>query len=83
MPRPLYKIDGQFPVRRASAGHAGLWFDKFCDRWRVDEGSWTLGSAGDEGNPKLDWIPRRPGTPRGSRGGPWEPPTSSASALCG
>ena len=56
MSRPLYQTDGHRPARRAPEGHAGLWFDKFCDLWRVDENSWTLKSVSDEDNPKLDWI---------------------------
>lgn len=56
MSSPLYRTDGHLPTQRAPEGHAGLWFDKFCDLWRVDGDSWTLRSAGDEDNPKLDWI---------------------------
>ena len=33
-----------------TTGNAGLWYDKFCDRWKSD---WT-GFAGDSG--KRDWI---------------------------
>ena len=56
MRRPLYKLKDQ-PARRAPDGHAGLWFDKFCDRWRVDGGVWTLlKDARDDDNPKLGWI---------------------------
>ena len=33
---PLYRTEGQ-PARRAPDGHAGLWFDKFCDRWQIDD----------------------------------------------
>lgn len=54
--RPLYKLDGHAPARRVPEGNAGLWFDKFCDSWCVDEDSWALRSDGDEDNPKLDWI---------------------------
>ena len=56
MSRPLYQTDDHRPARRAPEGHAGLWFDKFCDLWRVDGNSWTLKSVSDEDNPKLDWI---------------------------
>lgn len=55
MIRPLYRAASQQSVSRGANGHAGLWFDKFCDRWRVSGGSWTM-SADDGGNPKLDWI---------------------------
>ena len=51
---PLYRADFRGPERREPAGHAGLWFDKFCDRWRVANGAWTMASPGE--NPKLEWI---------------------------
>lgn len=48
---PLYKsVVEQRPTQ--PRGHAGLWFDKFCDQWVVERGKWTLGSR------KLDWIRR-------------------------
>ena len=58
MTRPLHKNAAQHPKARPSGGHAGLWFDKFCDRWRVQGASWTMTSAkgDDEDNPKLGWI---------------------------
>lgn len=56
MSRPLYMNERQLSARRGPEGHAGLWFDKFCDLWRVDGDSWTLKSARDKDNPKLDWI---------------------------
>jgi CRISPR-associated protein Cmr6 len=37
-------------AHRHAGGHAGLWYDKFCDGWNAD---WT-GFAGDSG--KRDWI---------------------------
>ena len=36
-----------------------LWFDKFCDRWRIKEdASWSMtsGKDGEGGGPKLEWI---------------------------
>ena len=57
MARPLYKTEGQLPARRAPEGHTGLWFDKFCDRWRNDGDLWTMKSSkNDDNEPKLDWI---------------------------
>lgn len=64
MSRPLYKTDGYLSARRAQEGHAGLWFDKFCDLWRVDGDSWTLRSA--DTNAKLDWIENVTERPVGS-----------------
>ena len=49
--RPLYQ--GADPgARRPLNGHAGLWYDKFCDRWMPE---WSMASDGG-GSPKLDWI---------------------------
>ena len=56
MPRPLYDAAAREPADRESGGHAGLWFDKFCNRWRVKNGSWTMSSQNKGSNPKLDWI---------------------------
>ena len=58
MTRPLHKGVAQDPKTRSSDGHAGLWFDKFCDQWRVEDASWTLKSkkGDDRNNPKLEWI---------------------------
>lgn len=48
--RPLYAAAAGATLVSATTGHAGLWYDKFCDRWKAD---WT-GFAGDSG--KRDWI---------------------------
>ena len=55
--RPLYRTAIHEPKRRGRDGHAGLWFDKFCDRWRIDK-TWTLSNEENDKkcNPKLDWI---------------------------
>ena len=57
MTRPLYKTAVCQPTKRGQDGHAGLWFDKFCNRWRNDK-CWTLSNEKNdkERNPKLDWI---------------------------
>ncbi len=47
MVRPLYKELAHASLQRGS-GHAGLWYDKFCDRWEDD---WKL-----PGDKKLEWI---------------------------
>ena len=49
--RPLYT--GAASARRATDGHAGLWFDKFCDRWQINGSHWSM--KGDS-NSKLEWI---------------------------
>ncbi len=48
--RPLYAAVASATLVSATTGNAGLWYDKFCDRWKPD---WT-GFAGDSG--KRDWI---------------------------
>jgi len=55
---PLYKDAVRHSAGRPPQGHAGLWFDKFCDRWRVDGESWSMASGqdGEGGGPKLEWI---------------------------
>lgn len=57
--RPLYAGSNNASL---AAGNAGLWYDKYCDRWGVSAGSqvgalpvWSLRASGNA-NPKLDWI---------------------------
>ena len=56
MARPLYQLAGARPSLGLD-GHAGLWYDKFCDKW---SGQWSMSSGGSGGkdsqNPKLRWI---------------------------
>ena len=60
--RPLYAAAAQDPAHREPAGHAGLWFDKFCNTWRREGGAWTMKEdkerrePGADGNPKLKWL---------------------------
>ena len=58
MTRPLHTGAAEHPGSRPTDGHAGLWFDKFCDRWRVQGTAWTMTSekVGDGNSPKLEWI---------------------------
>ena len=56
MTRPLYNAACQKPKGRAANGHAGLWFDKFCDQWHVSDNEWTMSSNAKGDNPKLQWI---------------------------
>lgn len=57
MARPLYQpSDGAIP-NRAADGHAGLWYDKFCDQWNTEPWSMQAGGGADrQANPKLTWI---------------------------
>ncbi len=55
MSRPLYKVAVDEPRVRPPEGHAGLWFDKFCNTWRVNGNAWEM-KGKDENNPKLAWI---------------------------
>jgi CRISPR-associated protein Cmr6 len=64
MVRPLYQPrSGAFP-QRYERGHAGLWYDKFCNRWSVK--SWQL-EANDPDSGKLGWINTLAGQPLGQR----------------
>lgn len=56
MARPLYRSACLQAAKLDPDGHAGLWFDKFCDRWRVTGSSWTMSADGSGGSPKLAWI---------------------------
>lgn len=55
MKRPLYKSAACQPAARGPGGNAGLWFDKFCDQWRVAGTSWSM-AADERINPKQLWI---------------------------
>ena len=54
MIRPLYNAAVYKPKKRNRDGHAGLWFDKFCNKWRKNGDIWNLGDG--KNNSKLDWI---------------------------
>ena len=54
MIRPLYKAASREPESPEPEGNAGLWFDKFCNRWHDAGDSWTMSSR--ENNPKLEWL---------------------------
>ncbi len=56
MIRPLYQAASMQPTTRDLNGNTGLWFDKFCDRWRVKGRSWTLSTDDEGNNPKLEWL---------------------------
>jgi CRISPR-associated protein Cmr6 len=61
--RPLYAAAGS--ARRKDGGHPGLWYDKFCDQWRINGGQWSM-SAEDRGNPKVTWINQITAVPVGA-----------------
>ena len=67
MTRPLYKTAVHEPERRNREGHAGLWFDKFCNKWRKDSGTWTMKKDGGN-NSKFDWIDEVTGSQIGDSG---------------
>ena len=67
MGRPLYI---QEPSSLPRGGNAGLWYDKFCDKWNVKENNhWSLKSDKDKGavNPKQLWIQTLTGFPVGNK----------------
>lgn len=52
---PLYSSAGE--VKLGAYGHRGLWFDKFCGRWRQEGNRWTLKSEqGADDNPKEEGL---------------------------
>ena len=57
MTLPLYKAAIERRPDRGDDGHAGLWFDKFCNRWTVRGSNWTMApETGNDNEPKLEWI---------------------------
>jgi CRISPR-associated protein Cmr6 len=55
-----------------SGGHAGLWYDKFCNSWLVDGRGWSMRVGADRDqrgsrseSPKLEWIQTVTGHPVG------------------
>ena len=57
MTLPLYNSVAKHPPSRDANGHAGLWFDKFCNTWLVKDTAWSMSSQGnDKDGPKLKWI---------------------------
>jgi CRISPR-associated protein Cmr6 len=54
MPRPLYTMTCD--VSALPDGHAGLWYDKFCDAWVVKNRCWSMTAEPRGPNPKLAWI---------------------------
>ena len=55
MTLPLYIPPKDRLPEREPGGHAGLWFDKFCNEWIRRDDSWSMSSQG-EYNPKIAWI---------------------------
>ncbi len=51
MSRPLYETASPEPNGCSADGHAGLWFDKFCNTWKNDDDSWAMPAE-----EKLRWI---------------------------
>ena len=59
MNRPIYE---EFDLAKPHKGHAGLWYEKYCNTWR-DDPFWTLKATSDTA-PKLDWVKTVTGTVR-------------------
>ena len=47
MTLPLYQFDSARQPRREADGHAGLWYDKFCNEWRTEGSTWILNDRKD------------------------------------
>ena len=56
MTRPLYAEAVCEPIGRSPQGHAGLWYDKFCNTWIQNGDRWSMTAGRDGRNPKPDWI---------------------------
>ena len=57
MTLPLYNSVAKNPPKLGNSGHAGLWFDKFCNTWLVKDTTWSMSIQGsDKDGPKLKWI---------------------------
>ncbi len=61
---PLYKREAGAPPRLGAHGHAGLWYDKFCDAWGA---GWTLKATTEGSQPKLEWMKTVTERPVGER----------------
>lgn len=62
MTLPLYRRPEDV-TRLGEHGHRGLWYDKFCNQWRMP---WNLKPAqGEKGSPKLSWVNEVTATPVG------------------
>ncbi len=67
MIRPLYKTAVHEPKRKCPGGHAGLWFDKFCNQWCKDGANWNM-KGDSRSNPKFNWINEVAGSQIGNQG---------------
>ena len=65
--RSLYQGAEKADWNPQRPGHAGLWYDKYCNRWSVDPNGWNLSTGSGRDNPKLQWIDKvANGTPVGA-----------------
>ncbi|MDE0267489.1 MAG: type III-B CRISPR module RAMP protein Cmr6 [Acidimicrobiaceae bacterium] len=53
--QPLYKGAEKAKCDQR-LGHAGLWFDKYCNRWSNGRNGWKLSTDSDGSNLKLEWV---------------------------
>lgn len=73
MARPLYQPAADATPTRAADGNAGLWYDKFCDKWKVPDRTrgtdWSLEadkSDNKDSSPKLKWMKTLTGQAHGA-----------------
>ncbi|TDA68037.1 MAG: type III-B CRISPR module RAMP protein Cmr6 [Clostridia bacterium] len=80
MTLPLYRDNGFPGGYLPRDANAGLWYDKFCDRWQVAAGEWSLPGQGKSGKScKSEWI----GTVTGTSVGDGKRIVESVSRLAG
>jgi CRISPR-associated protein Cmr6 len=67
---PLYMPVADVTPVRATNGNAGLWYDKFCDKWKAPDRTrgtdWSLQAVGNDTNPKLKWMKTLTGQAHGA-----------------
>lgn len=55
MELPLHLNASKVPSRRPRNANAGLWFNKFCNKWRLNGSHWSM-KATSSSKPKLNWV---------------------------
>lgn len=56
MPRPLHQSAQAVQADPGKQPHWGLWFDKFCNTWRVNGADWSMAAPQGQTNPREEWL---------------------------